>query len=139
MKIKWKFEVGNPKDLYGVKSSAKVSNGSVYFGSGYDNHLYALDVNTGKEKWKFKTGDSIWSSPSISDGIVYFGCDDKHLYALDAKTGEEQWSFETGKSISLTPTISNGIVYIGSSDKDEYYLEGNVKHRTHYLYALESI
>ena len=97
------------------------------------------DAKTGAKQWSFETGDWISSSPTISDGIVYFGCDDKHLYALDAKTGEEQWSFETGKSISLTPTISNGIVYIGSSDKDEYYLEGNVKRRTHYLYALESI
>ena len=34
-------------------------------------------------KWKFKTGESVHSSPAISDGIVYFGSDDKNLYALE--------------------------------------------------------
>ena len=58
-----------------------VSDGVVYFGS-TDNHLYALDAKTGKEKWKFKTGDWVSSSPAVSDGVVYFGSY-KHIYALD--------------------------------------------------------
>jgi len=55
----------------------------VYFGSN-DNHLYAVDANTGEEKWKFETGDSV-SSPAVLDGVVYFGSQDNHLYAVDIK------------------------------------------------------
>ncbi len=94
----------------------------VYFGS-EDNHLYALDVKTGEEKWKFETGDSIESSPIISEGVVYFGSNDNHLYALDAKTGEEKWKFKTGDSIKSSPIISEGVVYFGSNDNHLYALD----------------
>ncbi len=57
------------------------SGGIVYFGS-YDRHLYAVDIKTGQEKWRFKTGAGIPSSPAISGGIVYFGSSDGHLYAV---------------------------------------------------------
>jgi eukaryotic-like serine/threonine-protein kinase len=53
----------------------------VYFGSG-DKHLYAVDTNTGQERWKFKTEDGISSSPAVSGGVVYFGSGDNHLYAV---------------------------------------------------------
>ena len=79
--LKWKF-----KTETGVTSPA-VSDGVVYFGS-EDDHLYAVDIKTGKEKWKFESGDSIYYTPVVSDGVVYFGSKDKHLYALDTKTGE---------------------------------------------------
>ena len=34
-------------------------------------------------KWKFKTKGKIFSSPVVSDGVVYFGSSDNHLYAVD--------------------------------------------------------
>src|SRR5882762_6413394 len=77
----------DPFDCY--SSSPVVSSGNVYFGSG-DGNVYALDAGTGKEKWKFKTGEDheifnqvgIQSSAAVADGIVYFGCRDSNLYAL---------------------------------------------------------
>ena len=59
-----------------------MANGIVYFGS-IDSYLYALDIKTGKEKWKFKTGDWISSSPAVANGIVYFGSSDGYLYAVE--------------------------------------------------------
>ena len=53
----------------------------VYFGS-FDSNLYAVDAETGEEKWRFETGDRVLSSPTIADGAVYFGSDDGHLYGV---------------------------------------------------------
>jgi outer membrane protein assembly factor BamB len=83
----------------------------VYLGSA-DSHLYAVDSDTGEEKWRFKTEDFIGSTPAVSDGVVYFGSGDKHLYAVDSNTGEEKWKFETGSEVN-SPTLSAGIVYFG--------------------------
>jgi len=33
-------------------------------------------------KWKFKTGDTVFSSPAFADGVVYFGSFDNNLYAV---------------------------------------------------------
>jgi hypothetical protein len=32
--------------------------------------------------WKIKTGAAVYSSPAISDGVVYFGSSDGNLYAV---------------------------------------------------------
>jgi outer membrane protein assembly factor BamB len=50
-------------------------------------------------KWKFKTKGKFFSSPTLSDGVVYFGSSDNHLYAVDIKTGEEKWKFKTGSIV----------------------------------------
>jgi outer membrane protein assembly factor BamB len=65
-----------------VKSSPAVADGIVFFGS-WDNYLYAVDVKTGQEKWKFKTDGEVFTSPAVADGIVFFGSKDNYLYALE--------------------------------------------------------
>src|SRR4026208_996825 len=66
---KWTFKTDGP-----IIGSPAVANGVVYIGS-TDGNLYALDQETGKQKWKFKTFASrqVTSSPTIANGLVYFG------------------------------------------------------------------
>jgi outer membrane protein assembly factor BamB len=72
----------------------------LFIGS-WDSYFYALDALSGKEKWRFKTGEDhdtynqvgIQSSAAVMDGVVYFGCRDSNFYALDARTGEKKWAF----------------------------------------------
>ncbi|MBN2851559.1 MAG: PQQ-binding-like beta-propeller repeat protein [Clostridia bacterium] len=47
-----------------------------------NGYLYAIDIKTGLEKWKFETYGNILSSPVISEGVVYIGSHDSYLYAL---------------------------------------------------------
>lgn len=35
------------------------------------------------------------SSPSVRDGLVYFGSDDTFVYASDTDNGKERWRFRT--------------------------------------------
>ncbi|HSE17123.1 MAG TPA: PQQ-binding-like beta-propeller repeat protein [Pyrinomonadaceae bacterium] len=48
--LQWKFATG---DI--VHASPAVANNTVYIGS-RDSYLYALDTDTGQEKWRFKPG-----------------------------------------------------------------------------------
>jgi hypothetical protein len=83
----------------------------------------------GGVKWKFETGDGIWPSPVVTDGVVYVGSDDDHLYAVDVETGEEVWKFYTLKNMkpadtrrplyddfSSSPLVVDGVVYVGGVD-----------------------
>ena len=95
---------------------------TVYVGSN-DGRLYALDTSSGDEIWEFDTGQSIRSSPTVSDGIVYFGSKDgktggtrdNSLYAVDASTGEVLWSQPSNGWIASSPTVADGTVYVGSA------------------------
>ena len=86
---KWTFKTDGP-----VIGSPAIANGVVYIGS-IDGNMYALDQETGKQKWKFKTLASrqVTSSPTIANSLVYFGGFDGILYAVDAQTGAMKWNF----------------------------------------------
>ena len=63
-------------------SSPAIASGIVYFGSA-DGYIYAVDVETGKRRWRYKThGGWMRSSPAVANGMIYFGSDDSYLYAL---------------------------------------------------------
>src|ERR1700682_21067 len=47
--VKWKFHTNGY-----VISSPAIANGAAYVGS-TDGNLYAVDLQTGSQKWKFKT------------------------------------------------------------------------------------
>ncbi len=73
-------------------------------------------------KWKFKTGDKIFSSPAVWDGTVYFGSNDHFLYAVSLD-GKLKWKFETKARVASSPAISDGIVYFASYDGLFYALD----------------
>jgi outer membrane protein assembly factor BamB len=42
-----------------------------------------LEASGGKQKWRFTTPNSIFSSPAIgADGTIYVGSEDNSLYAV---------------------------------------------------------
>src|SRR5581483_2880749 len=72
LKLLWSFKTGGPvkssaaigekqwsfKTGSAVESSPLVLDGKVFFGSA-DSSLYALEAATGKQVWKYDTGDKI--------------------------------------------------------------------------------
>ena len=73
--------------------------------------------------WKFTTNGSIISSPSVVDGIVYFGSMDKNVYAIGAWSGTLIWKYATGGVIESSPAVVNGKLYIGVDDGYVYCLD----------------
>lgn len=59
-------------------------------------------------------------SPSVADGVVYYGTFDQQMHAIDAETGEQIWTASTGDIIQSSPTILEGTVYSGSHDGNIY-------------------
>jgi len=116
----WSFKAG---EFPRFRSAPTVVDGTVFVG-GQDENLYAVDAETGTQKWAFETDDEIWiSSPAVADGTVFIGSIDSSVYAVDAETGTEQWSFETGDRIDSSPTAVEGTVCIGSHDGNVYALD----------------
>ncbi len=123
------IHAADPWDFY--LSSPIVEGEMIYFGSG-DSYIYALNANTGKLEWKYKTGNVVHSSPVISKGTVFCGSFDSKLYALDAKTGDKKWVFEAGTDekynlmcgIQASPMVNDGFVFFGCRDAYIYAVEG---------------
>ena len=72
--------------------------------------------------WKFETGGSVISSPSVSDDIVYVGSTDGYIYALGAWGGNLIWKFKTEAPVESSVAVANGYVYTGGDDGYVYCL-----------------
>jgi outer membrane protein assembly factor BamB len=118
----WSFE-----DDIEFTATPRVGNDLVYVASrqgyNYRSELYALDADTGSERWRFSPEQYIRTPASEGSGLVYVG-GLSGLYALDTERGEEQWHFEIAR-IRSTPTVANGVVYVGTDDGKLYALDAN--------------
>lgn len=109
----------------GILTSPAIGNNTAFFGD-RSNYLYAVDIKTGKEKWKFKAHAG---SPVFANGVVYF--DDKEkLYALDAETGQLKWNAKAKGSISTYLAVDENQLYYGGFKGHLYAVDakdGNLK------------
>ena len=66
--------------------SSGIAGGTVFFGEGADRSygkVVALSCESGEEIWSYQTGGTeIYSSPAITDGVVYIAGMDWNLYAF---------------------------------------------------------
>lgn len=121
----WEFPAGGP-----VFSDPSIDDGGtaddfsddvVYFGSD-DGNLYALNTQgDDRERWTYKAGGPIRTSPAIgADGTVYVGSDDGRLYALDPEADDAdrlRWFYETQGAIRSSAALAgDGTIYFGSRD-----------------------
>jgi outer membrane protein assembly factor BamB len=87
--------------------------------------LFALNVRTGKVRWRFDGKRCTASSPAVSRKLVYQAfmnrppCNarggrglDGEVVALNARTGKVRWRRRIGPSES-SPLVANGLVYVG--------------------------
>jgi len=110
-KLNWKAQLYQGQR---VLSSPIVSQGMIFVNG--PDVLYAVDANSGKNKWMFDQEKYAGRAPAIANGIVYAGKYGNTFFAVDTKNGQEKWKFEMGDMIASSPLISNDIVYIGDLD-----------------------
>ena len=89
-----------------------IVDGVVYVAS-LDKHLYAIDLPTGKQKWKTKLG-YMKASPAVKGDRVYVGDLDGKFYCVNAVDGKVVWTFETearnpGRRATSTATTSSSV------------------------------
>ncbi len=98
-------------------TSAAVSGGAVYFGSGA-GYVYKVNATTGAQIWNATTGAAVNSSPALALGTntVLVGSNDDYLYALNMATGALVWRYQTGGQVSSSPAVADGKAFVGSLD-----------------------
>lgn len=76
-----------------------------------------------KTKWVFEIKAPIFSSPAVSEDLVYFGGLDSVFYAIEISSGHEKWRFRTKGEIRSTPLIYGSGVYLNGGDGLFYALD----------------
>jgi outer membrane protein assembly factor BamB len=96
----------------------------------YGPHVYAIDLPTGNELWRFPAepdrAQSFYATPAVApNGLVIVGGYDKFVYALeqDGRSVSVAWTFEgSTDNIIGGPIVVDEMVLIPSSDGHLYAL-----------------
>jgi len=114
--LRWKYRAGRgvPTDIIRVDDSI--------YGITMDDTLLCLDLETGRENWRFGTDadrqnkSSMDPAPLAVDDLIYFGGRDGVIYAFDAKTGEPIWSTPIGDRVRTSILYHQESLLAGTRD-----------------------
>lgn len=125
LELMWDFEAGGA-----VTATPTVTRDTVYAGA-WDGVVYAIDRETGEQRWSFDTGATtapaapgVQSSVTVlPDGRVLVGDAAAKLYCLDGADGRLLWERRLGDPavdhIWASPQVANGRVFIGIASHDD--------------------
>ncbi len=77
--------------------------------------ITAVDINTGKIAWKFRTSEPERGGvTTTASGIAFVGGGDGYIRAIDTSNGAVLWAYQTGAPIAAAPSVyeANGIEYV---------------------------
>ncbi|MDR2928967.1 MAG: PQQ-binding-like beta-propeller repeat protein [Cytophagaceae bacterium] len=103
---------------------------TIVFGS-YDNFLYCVDAQTGKEIKRFESGYYLNGTVSLWGKHVLFGGCDAWLRVINCKTGITTDSLELEAYIPASPAVAGDYCYVGDYSGNIYELllsEGKIIH-----------
>ena len=122
----WELQVSG-----GIWNKPYVDEDRVYLGT-LDGYVIAIEAGLGKELWKYKTGDKIYSSPIAipyegGRKACIIGSDDGYLYSLVQTGGSVKpiWKIRTKGRVRATPVYHRGKIFIGSGDNNFYCIEAS--------------
>lgn len=77
--------------------------------------MFAYDVATGTEKWRFSINLQSISGPILYDESLYFASNDGFLHAINGSTGEERWRTRLQFSIHPQTIVQNTLLVFADS------------------------
>jgi outer membrane protein assembly factor BamB len=142
-RLRWSVTTGAPLPYHvfpagkwDLWASSPVVVGSTILIGAPDGGVYALDLATGRRRWRAATGGRVRATPAVHDDLVVVGSWDGRVYGLDLATGAERWVHRTvgdtldskkfgfdRRSVQSSAAIADGMVFVGSRDGAIYGLD----------------
>ncbi len=130
----WAFDTQRQVPVERKRPSIKpvLANGIVYatnettVDAQRTSSLFAIDANTGRQKWVAKVPGHYPSPPQAFDNIVFWSViveGRRQLFAVDMTTGQAKWAFNPRGLISDQIIIGHGFVYAASEARTLYALD----------------
>ena len=141
---KWNYQAGvylfsSPKLIQSVNGEKKwitqvsnslispilAQNNTIFFHC-RDGFMYALNIETGEEIWKFQAEEmeTIFVYPVLSHEMMFYDTGNYQVIAVHITNGSPVWRYnmERGHNVVRTPVMSDDTIYFGDSEGYLYAL-----------------
>jgi len=95
-KVAWKTKVK------GTLTQPIIADSKVFVANSKSGKISCLNIADGKTLWGFIANGGVDSSPSYSEGYIYFGTRSGYVYCLQATTGKMIWNFNAERFPYIT-------------------------------------
>jgi outer membrane protein assembly factor BamB len=99
-----------------IAGGVTVAYDTVFFGT-ENGDVFALDANSGEQKWITTIKGEVLAAPAVDSGIVLVNTGSGYIFALDAGNGEEVWSAESDvpplslRGVSSPAAVNGGAIF----------------------------
>jgi outer membrane protein assembly factor BamB len=126
----WRLE-GDEPFRRAISASPAVTDDTIFVVhsaqyAGEDSILFALELSTGRERWRFAPADSgrVRSATCVANGRVHVSTAEGALWALSEKDGAEEWRYDGAGEVRTLPALSGAALYL---------ITGPAPHQLHVL------
>ncbi len=118
--VLWQFKAGQGEDSI---DGAPAVIGQTVLVAVQDAHLYAINLQDGTEKWRFKAPAPLKASPGVREERVYFGDVDGNFFCVEAASGRQVWKFQAEGEVTSGTAFARDLVLFGCGDESLYCLD----------------
>jgi outer membrane protein assembly factor BamB len=112
---RWSFDAGGGiGERFLQLTPARVADALVI--ADPDGKVAALDIATGKARWRTEVDAEITGGVGGGEGLVLLGTLDAEVIALDARNGDEVWRQQVSSEVLSAPAVSAGVVVVRAID-----------------------
>jgi outer membrane protein assembly factor BamB len=107
-----------PKSRWDRYGSSVAGDGQRVFYASRDKNLYALDAETGRERWRVAAGDMMTATPALYEDTVIYAAFDGKVRAVSATDGEPRWTYDAKLAVPGDVVVAGDRVLVGSRSYD---------------------
>jgi CHAT domain-containing protein/outer membrane protein assembly factor BamB/tetratricopeptide (TPR) repeat protein len=113
------------KWIFKGQAGAPTVGGNLVVVATREGTVYAIDSETGQEKWRFSTGSAIPKPATIANDTVYFGNFAGKVYAIELNSGRQRWDFAAKDEVAMQLVVIDDVVYAGTILGDLHALDAH--------------
>ena len=102
-------------DRYG--SSVVADDERLYVAS-RDKNLYALDIATGRQRWRITANDMMTATPVRYRDLLLFAAFDGKVQAVTVQDGKVRWTYDAKLAVAGDLVVADDRVFVGSRTYD---------------------
>jgi len=124
LKKQWSVNIGaSNKDFW--NSLKPTASDELVFAADHQGKITAVDVATGKVRWKTELEQLVSGGVGFGAGLVMVGTIEGEVYALNAEDGSVAWSSTISSEILSSPQSNGQVVVVQTIDNKLFALDAS--------------